>query len=114
MPFAAALSTVPATARAVDDVCKQLNGKVAAPDLAVIFVSPHHADAATCVAKSLHERLKPKALVGCVGEAVVATGREVENSPAISLWLADWAGRVAVEAFHLAPRQTSDGLSLLG
>src|SRR5438105_8135588 len=114
MPFAAALSTAPATARAVDDVCKQVADRVAAPDLAVVFFSPHHVDAAPSLARCLHGRLRPKALIGCIGEAVVGTGREVENEPAVSLWLADWGGRLAVEPFHLTPRQTSDGLSLLG
>jgi small ligand-binding sensory domain FIST len=114
MPFAAALSTAPATARAVDDVCKLVDGRTVAPDLAVVFISPHHADAAASVARCLHDRLRPKALIGCVGEAVVGTAREVENAPALSLWLADWGGRVAVEPFQLAARRTPDGLSLLG
>ena len=34
--------------------------------------------------------LHPLAMIGCAAESVVGTGREVEETPAISLW----AGRV--------------------
>jgi small ligand-binding sensory domain FIST len=114
MPFAAALSTAPTTARALDDVCRQVGGQLSQIDLAAIFFSPPHADSAPAVAKALNDRLKPKALVGCLGEGVVGTGQEIERQPALSLWLADWGGRVAAQPFHLTPRRTPDGLSLLG
>ena len=114
MPFAAALSTAPATIRAADEVCQQVDGRTGNADLAAVFFSPHHADAAAAIAKTLHDRLKPKALIGCIAEAVVGTGKEIENRPALSIWVADWAGRVTVEPFHLTPRSTPDGMSLLG
>src|SRR4051794_21895512 len=107
MPFAAALSTAPATGRALDDVCGEVGGRLSPIELACVFFSPHHADAAAAIAKTIHDRLRPKALIGCIGEAIVGTGQEIEKQPALSLWLADWAGRVAAEPFHLAPRQTS-------
>jgi small ligand-binding sensory domain FIST len=114
MPFAAALSTAPAAGRALDDVCGEVRGRLGHVELAAVFFSPHHADAAAAIAKTLYDRLQPKAMIGCIGEAIVGTGQEIEKQPALSLWLADWGGRAAAEPFHLAPRQTSDGLSLLG
>jgi small ligand-binding sensory domain FIST len=115
MPFAAALSTAAPTAQALDEVCAQATGQMPdAPDLAAVFFSPHHADAAAAIARTLHERLRPRCLIGCIGEAVVGTGREVEHRPGLSLWLGRWGGRAELEPCHLTPRQTPDGLSLLG
>jgi small ligand-binding sensory domain FIST len=115
MPFAAALSTITPTAGALDDVCAQLRGRLpAAPDLAVAFFSPHHANSCATLARALQDRLSPRCLIGCIGEAVVGTGREIEHQPALSVWLGSWGGRLELEPFHLTPRQTPDGLSLLG
>src|SRR5262249_24764373 len=78
------------------------------------FFSPHHADAAAAIAKTVQDRLKPKSLIGCIGEAIVGTSNEIEKQPALSVWLADWGRQVAAEPFHLAPRHTPDRLRLLG
>ena len=115
MPFAAALSTAEPTARALAEVCDQARGGLPGPpDLATVFFTPHHADRAAEVARSLWERLQPRCLIGCIGEAVVGTGFEVEHQPGLSLWLGGWGGRVELEPCHLIPQQTPDGLSLLG
>jgi small ligand-binding sensory domain FIST len=113
MPFAAALSTASPTAVALDEVCAAaaLPGP---PELACVFFSPHHANDAALIARTLAARLAPRVLLGCIGEAVVGVGREVERGPALSLWLGAWGGSFALEPFHLTPRQTPDGLSLLG
>ena len=113
MPFAAALSTRPETACALDEVCAQVAG-LAAPDLALVFFSPHHAEHADAVADTLHGRLGPRALLGCIGESVIGNDQEVEAQPALSLWLAKWAGPVELEPFHLVLERTSEGFSLLG
>lgn len=115
MPFAAALSTATQTERALDDVCaetrKTLAGK---PDLAVVFFSPHHAEAAERIAAALHQRLNPRCLLGCVGESIVGNEREIEHQPALSLWLAGWSRPLRLEPFHLMREETSEGPSLLG
>src|SRR4051812_20517960 len=113
MPFAAALSTTPATARAVEEVCTEalarLQGK---PDLAVLFFSPHHlADAAAFAAA--YPRLGARCLIGCGGEAVAGNDQEVEGQPAVSLWLARWDRPVGLEPFHLVLEETSGGHSLI-
>src|SRR5262249_6709480 len=110
MPFAAALSTCPDP---LDEVCSVLAGKLSRPDLAVAFLSPHHADRADVLAAGLQERLAPRALLGCIGEAIIGNEREVEEQPALSVWLASWPG-VALEPFHLQLERTSEGHTLLG
>jgi small ligand-binding sensory domain FIST len=113
MPFACALSLDPETLRAVGEVLEKAQ-LTASPDLAVVFFSAHHADAAAEIAATLQQRLNPRALVGCVGESIVGKDREVEDAPALSLWLAHWGERVSIEPFHLTLEQTPDGPSFLG
>lgn len=114
MPFASALSTATAADIALHEVCSAVEVLGGAPDLAVVFCSANHVDSAAGIARFIAQRLRPRTLIGCVGEAIAGTGREVEHAPAISLWAARWSLPVEVTAFHLAPQQTPDGLSLLG
>src|SRR5262245_57978256 len=58
------------------------------PDLAMLFVSPHHAAAADHIAAEACQLLGTTNLLGCTGEAIAGTAREVEEEPALSLWLA--------------------------
>lgn len=115
MPFAAALSTADTTARALEEVCasaaEQLSGDA---DLAVVFLTPHHSSAAASLSKEIRQRLRPRCLIGTIGEAVAGTGLEIEHQPAISLWLGQWNESVELQPCHLTPQQTPDGLSLLG
>src|SRR5205814_8978036 len=115
MPFAAALSTLAETERAAEEVCGLAGPAVGgSPDLALRFFSAPHRGAARQLARSLQRRLAPRCLLGCVAEAVVGNDREVEAGPALSLWLARWAGPVALTPFHLVLERTADGPSLLG
>lgn len=116
MPFASALSLARDTARAVGEVCGQvaanLGGK--APDLAVVFFSHHHAGEGAAIAEGLCTRLGTESLIGCQGESVVGTGREVEHEPAVSLWAADFGGGVDLETFHLHPEEGREGPTIFG
>ena len=115
MPYAAALSTTQETLRALDEVCgRALEQLQAAPDLALIFFSPHHAEAAQALAETAQERLAARCLLGCGGQAIVGNDQEIETAPALSLWLARWSARVELQPFHLTAEQTPDGFSLLG
>jgi small ligand-binding sensory domain FIST len=115
MPFAAALSTAADTARALAEVCdtaaKALGRR---PDLACVFFSPHHAGDGELIAGTLSDQLGTANVVGCLGESIVGTGREVELQPAVSLWLAEFGGAVEVEPFHLNPDQGREGPTLFG
>jgi small ligand-binding sensory domain FIST len=115
MPFAAALSTAAQTPQALDEVCARARARMTGePQLAVLFFSAHHLEAAELLGRTVRERLAPRCLLGCVGEAVIGTGREVEQGPALSLWLGRWEQPVTLEPFHLTLERTPDGPSLLG
>jgi len=115
MPFAAALSTNPSTSNALMEVCQKATGGFDGPlDLAVVFFSPHHLRAAGQMIEILPDQLKAKALIGCSAVAVAGGDQEIEEQPALSLWLGRWKKTVEIETFHLTLEQTSDGYSLLG
>src|SRR5258708_4219894 len=115
MPFAAALSTALDARQAVDEVCSQANRLLgtAAPDLAAVFYSPHHADSAGPIARIIQGKLQPRCLIGCLGESIIGQQREVEQDPALSLWLGNWNGKAEIESFHLQISETSEGVTLL-
>ncbi len=114
MPFAAALSTRPQTIAALAEVCAEAVGLGGPADLALIFFSPHHASAARDLAAEAYRRLTPRCLLGCVGESIIGNNREVEEGPALALWLGRWHQPVNLEPFHLVLERTSEGPSLLG
>jgi small ligand-binding sensory domain FIST len=115
MPFAVALSTAPDAARAAEEAGQAaLKGLGRTPDLAVAFYSPHLAADAADMAQVLNARLGAKALLGILGESVIAGSREVEDRPGVSVWLAAWDDDVSVDAFHLDLEQTPDGPTLFG
>lgn len=115
MPFAAALSTAADATRAADEVCTKTRAEFPdTPDLAVVFLSPHHAEAAEVIAAAVHSRLAPRCLLGCTGESVVGNDQEIEDAAALSLWLGRWTRPVQLDPFHLTLDQTPDGFSLFG
>ncbi len=115
MPFANALSELEdaadAAREAADAALESLGG---APELAVVFYSPHHAAENEELARTLSGLLPDVPLVGILGESVVGGAREVEQGPGLSVWLGAWAGAMAVDAFHLNPEATPDGPTLFG
>lgn len=112
--FAAGLSEHPVTAHAVGEVVGQVLDRLGdgpAPDLALLFVSPHHAGALEDAAGAVRATLEPGTLLGCAAESVVGGAREVEQEPAVALW----AGRTGpLTALHLSVEATPDGDAVLG
>lgn len=89
MPFVAALSEHPTTAVAAGEVVgRVLEDLGPAVDLAVLFSSPHHAEAFGEVASVVRAALAPGALIGAVGSSVLAGDREVEHHAGLVLWAA--------------------------
>src|SRR5438105_8218882 len=86
---AAALSTQTRWQSALQEggnaAMNQLGG---AADLAALFFSPHHAASADRIAIEAATLLGTSNLIGCTGEGIAGTGREIEEDPAFSLWLA--------------------------
>jgi small ligand-binding sensory domain FIST len=115
MPFAAALSTAEPTLQAIEEVCARTRARLDGDaDLAVLFFSTHHMRSADVLARALQERLSPRCLLGCVAESVIGGGQEIENSPAVSLWVSRWSRPVTMTPFHLVLERTADGPSLFG
>ncbi len=112
--FAAALSTIPDSALAADDVCQRVLGSLQGrPDLAVLFVSADHVSAARQLAAQVSKRLETEALIGCSGESIVGEVQEIERSPAVSLWAARLP-QVDIRLMHLLLERTADGASIVG
>jgi small ligand-binding sensory domain FIST len=100
MQIALGLSTSPDSRTAAAEAASMARAaSVAMPTLAVLVTSPHHAARARDVLDIVHEHARPDALVGCVAEAVVAGKREVEDEPAVAVWLA--ALPQSAETFHM-------------
>jgi small ligand-binding sensory domain FIST len=115
MPFAAAISTAPATSRALEEVCARAREQLQGPtDLALLFFSAHHHEAAAEIAVTARQRLTPRCLLGCIGESIIGNGHEIEGRPAVSLWLGRWPRPIEIEPCHLTLAQTPDGDSLFG
>jgi small ligand-binding sensory domain FIST len=112
--FAAALSTAHGTQAAIAEVCttamKQLD---AAPDLALLFVSPHHGPNLDEAAARVCDSLGNEMLLGCTGESIVGGAREIEQEPAVSLWLATLPATKAIP-IHLDFQQTREGGTFTG
>jgi small ligand-binding sensory domain FIST len=115
MPFAAALSTDRSSARALEEACTQaLDRFEGSPDLALLFFSSHHCEQADQLAEAAQAKLRPRCLLGCNAEAIIGGNREIEEGPALSLWLGRWRQPVRLTAFGLELEQTPDGYSLMG
>lgn len=115
MPFACALSVAASTSDAVSQACGDAGQRLGVrADLAVVFYSPHHLAAARKLCEHVRDRLAPRCALGCVAQAVIANEREVENGPALGVWLAAWGRPVSMRPFHLVLEATGDGPSLFG
>jgi small ligand-binding sensory domain FIST len=109
LAFAAALSTQLDTTSAAAEACaaalKSLGGT---PDLAVVFFSREHAAKADTLAQQLCDALGTENILGCSGESIVGVGQEVEEGPALSIWLATWPG-VTTHLLNLNFERTPEG-----
>jgi small ligand-binding sensory domain FIST len=67
----------------------------ARPDLACVFAAPANLERASEGVAAIHERLRPKALVGCGAQGVVGDRREVETG-GVAVWAASLPGAEVV------------------
>jgi small ligand-binding sensory domain FIST len=88
MSCASALSTASDSDAAIQDVVDRVAGGLREhpADLAVAFVSAHHAEALGRLADAVRGRGLARHIMGCTGESIVGEDREVEGKPAVSLW----------------------------
>jgi small ligand-binding sensory domain FIST len=113
MPFASALSLHPDAAEATGEVVgRALEQLGAQPDLAVLFCSPHHVDAFADIAATVRALARPEVFVGATAVAIVAGAREIEDDPAVGLWVARLAA--APRPVRLTAVRTPSGVALQG
>ena len=107
MRWTSAVSDSPSFTEAVTDACERvlldLDGQ--SPDLAIVFVSPHHAPSYYSAPELIFEILAPGALIGCSAAGVIGAGQEVEGRTAVAVCAASMPGvnvrTFAVENFDL-------------
>ncbi len=86
MALSKTVETKSAAQAVAEDIRAQLN---AAPiDLACVFFSAHHAAGADLLVHVLTGVLRPRLLIGCSGEGVIAGAEELETAPALTVWAA--------------------------
>lgn len=76
-------------------------------DVALVFAGPDNLGHAREGLSAVHDRLNPRALVGCGAQGVVGTGREVESGGVV-VWAASLASGEA-ETFHMEATPAGDG-----
>jgi small ligand-binding sensory domain FIST len=59
-----------------------------APSLGVLLGSRAHTELAVDVLDAVQVIVEPPALIGCVAQAIVAGRHEIEDGPAVAVWLA--------------------------
>ncbi len=115
MRGAAALSRSPegdvAAAEAADEVGQRLD---VGCDLAVVFVTPDHADQLRAIAAAIEARLEPGIVLGAVAQGVIGPGEEVESGPGVSLWAADLPGGRPQPFRAWSVRTPEGGLAVAG
>jgi small ligand-binding sensory domain FIST len=102
--------TVEAAAEAADRARAGLDRPC---DLAVVFASGQHLGMAKWLLSEVHERLEPRALIGCGAGGTLAGGRELEDTPGVVVWGASMPG-AELETMHVTAERDADGFRLLG
>jgi small ligand-binding sensory domain FIST len=90
MRFASAISESPHLRRAVDEACRRILEELAGSPChwVCLFVSPAYQADWDEALHAIHEHLRPAVLMGCSGQSVIGGGREVESTPAVSVFAA--------------------------
>ena len=112
--YRSAMSTasdgVEAVAHACDEAMRETSGP---PSLALLFVSPHHAEHLERISQVCRQRIGTDSLLGCTGESIVGGPREIEQQPAVAVWLAWWSGEIA-GPMHLQFERTPEVGAIVG
>ncbi|MBX3347642.1 MAG: FIST C-terminal domain-containing protein [Nitrospira sp.] len=115
MQFSVALSqqvdTDSAAFEAAASIRMQLGGTPI--DLVCVFFSAHHTEGAGRLAELLTGTLRPKLLLGCSGEGVIAGAEELETTPALTVWAAALPD-VDLHPLHSSFSPTQDQFHLTG
>jgi small ligand-binding sensory domain FIST len=107
------VSTAPDARKAAVEAAERARDELAgeAPSLAVLLGSRAHTEQAGEVLDAVQDTVEPPALIGCVAQAIVAGRHEIEDEPAVAVWL---ASGLAAETFQLDFVRTGSGALLAG
>ena len=112
--FGAAVSTASGFRQALDEtVPAALSQAGGEADLALCFFSMEHAEAAGDLVRVLAERSGGATVLGCTAQGVIGTGQELEDTPALALWVARLPG-VRLRPFHLRLVELPEGYGIVG
>jgi small ligand-binding sensory domain FIST len=102
LQWGSAVSDSPSFTEAVTQASEQILANLDGqhPDLAVVFISSHHAPSYFVAPEVLAEALGAKVLIGCSAAGVIGGGQEVERRPGIAISAAVLPG-VELAPFHL-------------
>jgi small ligand-binding sensory domain FIST len=109
--LSAAAGATDAAAEAAREARAALGGGTT--DLAFLFLSADHLDAADQALHAAEEELQATHLLGCVASGVVARERELEEGPGAAVWAASLPA-ARVETFHSFAIGTDDGVAIGG
>ncbi len=111
--IAVGVSTAPDARQAAGEAAAHARDELAgeAPSLAVLLASRSHADQAAEVLNAVHDMVGPPALIGCIAQGIVAGKHEIEDGPAVAVWLATG---LAAETFQMDFVRTGSGGLLTG
>ena len=87
MKAASSIGFGPDWQRALEDALGEVSSRLegSAVDLAVVFAAPQYAPHYPDVVAGIRARLDPRVVIGCSGQGVIGTDREVEDTPAIAV-----------------------------
>src|SRR5271157_3269619 len=107
------VSTAPDVRQAAVEAAAHARDELAGeePSLAVLLGSRSHTDKAVDVLDAVQRMIEPPALIGCIAQAIVAGRQEIEDEPAVAVWL---ASGLAAETFQLDFVRTGSGGLLTG
>jgi small ligand-binding sensory domain FIST len=102
------------TSAAIKEACAQVAKGLDGPvDLAVVFVSPHHAEHIADAASVVMADLAPRVMLGCTGEGIISGDQELERQPAVTVW-AGQLPDVTVTPFHASFHREGEGVGVAG
>ncbi|MDP8957889.1 MAG: FIST C-terminal domain-containing protein [Actinomycetota bacterium] len=115
MQFGAGLSLLDETEAAVDEALTQATGLLdRAPDLLLLFASPHHRDGIEKAARQVAGATSFSGTsAGCVAEGVIGGGAEVEDAPALSVWAAGLS-EATWDSSYLRATRIQEGVAVSG
>ena len=84
------------------------------PDLAVVFASAGLCADPEVIRDAVRSTLAPRHLIGCTGEAIIGTGREIEDQSAIVVWAAVLPGARITPIRAVSAREVDGSADVAG